>query len=85
MAMPPQMIVAGGIVAGFYVDRILRTVNVHDPLREVLLLRVPLWPQRVEKTERVKDRGMEQPKWAQMQAERGERGVENAFRALMTG
>ena len=29
------MIVAGGIVAGFYVDRIIRTVDVHDPHRGI--------------------------------------------------
>src|SRR5215475_3279645 len=30
MAMPPQRRVAGGMVAGFYVDRIIHTVDVHD-------------------------------------------------------
>ena len=30
MAMPPQMVVNGGILSGFYVDRIIRSGRVHD-------------------------------------------------------
>jgi hypothetical protein len=56
-------------------------------LKEVLLYRVPPWPQTqtVSNRIRVEDRRGEQRAYAQMQANRGRRGVENRSRGFLPG